>query len=235
MYADVTILLDRSGSMDSMKEAAVAGINKFITDVKSEPGEGCWTLATFDDQHSAKGAGERFPHYVFSAVPDAEVPTLNDFAPRGGTALVDAFCKVILDIRERLATLLEIERQNRKVMIVVITDGQENQSIEFTSEKLRELVGEAQGKEGWEFIYLGANQDAFAVAAQYNVTRSMNYAGLTAGSVTANSYEATPTGIAVAIASGAIGCRAWKADGNDTAAAFLSDPAIAKSNTLISG
>ena len=80
---DVTIILDRSGSMQSTREATVKGVNDFIRSVNEVPGEGSWTLLQFDDPDSARGAGEEFPHCVFGHVPSARVPLLEpkDFVP----------------------------------------------------------------------------------------------------------------------------------------------------------
>src|SRR5437588_6465110 len=99
---DVTIILDRSGSMQSIRSATVQGVNDFIRSVNEVPGEGAWTLLQFDDPDSARGADEEFPHCIFGHAPSAQVPLLEpkDFVPRGRTALVDAVCTTLLRLRE---------------------------------------------------------------------------------------------------------------------------------------
>src|SRR6266567_4437843 len=118
---DVTIILDRSGSMQSTREATVKGVNDFIRSVNEVPGEGAWTLLQFDDRDSARGAGEEFPHCVFDHVPSAQVPLLEptDFVPRGGTALVDAVCTTLVRLRDWSLSHPETERP--RVMVVIMT------------------------------------------------------------------------------------------------------------------
>ncbi len=205
----VVILLDRSGSMQSIREATVKGINDFIKEVQKEPGEGTWSFLQFDDLRSAKGAGEKFPHAVFENIPDSEVREvkLEDFIPRGGTALIDATFITVRDVKD---WWLSIEKEKRpRVMIVIVTDGQENESKNFTRDELRELTAEVQSKHGFEFIYLGANQDAFAEAEKYGISKN------------AMGFQANSAGYQHANRSAARGTRKWKADGNPTAESLL--------------
>src|SRR5262249_48619218 len=99
------------------------------------------------------------------------------------------------------------------VMVVVMTDGLENASREFTSARLREMIAEAQSVHGWEFLYLGANQDAFAEAGKYGIAKQANVIN----------FSATDRGAAAALNTGARNARNWKLDGNDTAAGLLGD------------
>jgi hypothetical protein len=212
---DITIILDRSGSMSSIKEATVKGINAFMDDVNKVPGEGVWSLVQFDDPDSARGAKERFPHVVFENVSSAHLPRLEpaDFKPRGSTALVDAVCLTIGTITTRVLAVPEADRP--KVMVVVMTDGLENASREFTSARLREMVAEAQSVHGWEFLYLGANQDAFSEAGKYGMAKTGNVFN----------FSATDAGAQGALNAGARNARSWKLDGNDSAEDLLGSPA----------
>src|SRR5262245_5538970 len=154
--------------MRSIRDVTVKNINGFIEDINKVPGEGSWSLLQFDDPDSARGGGEGFPHVVFEGRPHREVPLFEaaDFCPRGTTALIDAMCLTIQRTRERIASLPEASRP--AVMIVVMTDGLENASRAFTGAQLREMVAQMQAApHGWEFVYLGANQDAFAEAGKY--------------------------------------------------------------------
>jgi hypothetical protein len=208
---DITIILDRSGSMKSIREATVEGVNAFIDDVNKVPGEGVWSLVQFDDPDSAKGAREPFPHVVFENVGSVHVRRLElaDFKPRGSTALVDAVCLTIQKIKARVGAVPEAYRP--KVMLVIMTDGLENFSREFTSAQLREMLAEAQSVHGWEVLYLGANQDAFAEADKYGVAKAGNVFH----------FRATDAGTRAALEAGAGNARHWKAEGNDSAAGLM--------------
>ena len=248
-FADVTIILDRSASMHSIRRPTVDGINKFIRDVLDIPGEGCWTLVLFDDPASAQGAKELFPHVVFSQKSNEEVPLLEeaDFLTRGGTALVDAVCKTLHFTKERISKLSPEGQKERRVMIVIVTDGKENSSHEFSTSDMRGLIAQCQSESRWEFQFLAANQDAFATAGKYNLSHSTNYPGLqgvlTSGCVASGQltygsgggysyvnyadnssvlqFESKTAGVYQALASGGMGVRAWKADGNEEALKLL--------------
>src|SRR5262249_33726049 len=134
---------------------------------------------------------------------------LADFKPRGSTALVDAVCTTIGRIKARVLAVPEAYRP--KVMLVIMTDGLENASREFTSAQLREMVAEAQSVHGWEVLYLGANQDAFAEAGKYGVAKTGNVFR----------FDATDAGTQGVLHAGAGKARHWKADGNDSAAGLM--------------
>jgi len=208
---DITIILDRSGSMRSIRDATVQGINAFIEDVNKVPGEGVWTLVQFDDPDSARGAREPFPHVVFENVSSIHVPRFEaaDFKPRGSTALVDAVCLTVQKVKTRVLAVPEEYRP--KVMVVIMTDGMENASREFTSAQLREMLAEAQSAHGWEVLYLGANQDAFAEAGKYGIAKAGNV----------YRFDATDSGTQGVLQAGAGKARNWKLEGNDSAAGLM--------------
>lgn len=220
-HTEIVIVLDRSGSMNYIRESVVQGINNLIEEVQKEPGEGYWTLIQFDDRQSAFGSGEQFPHVVFENKPDKECPRLEpaDFTPRGGTALIDALCVTLNKMKKCYLEAPEDKRPN--IMVVVITDGQENSSKEYTTGDFRVLAAEVQSKYNWKFMYLGANQDVFAETHKYGINASMNYAGLAVGSTNALPMEYTNRGVFETFSSGSVGVRAWKADNNPTAMFLL--------------
>ena len=212
-YCDITILLDRSGSMSTIKEGTINGVNEFIKEQKQIPGDGCWTLVLFDDHGSASGAKEEFPHYVYTQVPQENVTELSDskYKPRGGTALIDAACNVIDSLGKRLNTTPEHLRPN-KVLVVIVTDGKENSSKTYRKSDLAERIAHQESVYNWKFIYLGANQDAIAEAAGYGIsTRGVN-------------YEYTSAGITAAFHGTSSSTRQWKLDGNDTAKDYIIEP-----------
>lgn len=200
-YTDCTLILDRSGSMESIKPGTVMGVNAFIKEQKETPGDGCWTLIQFDNEYEVHYAG----------IPQEQVPLLNDatYQPRGGTALIDAVCRAIHETIARLAGLSE-EEYPSGVVFVIMTDGQENASRAYKKADMNALIRTQNEKYNWQFVFLGANQDAVPEAAQYGIK----------GDGVMN-YRATNTGSATALACASAGVRAWKLDGNQSAEGLL--------------
>lgn len=162
----IVVVLDRSGSMGSVQAATIEGINSFIEGQKTSPGQARMTLIQFDDAYEV--------NYVDR--PITEVPSLNfdTYKPRGMTALLDAMGRSIDELGERLAALPESERPS-KVVVVIQTDGQENHSTKFTHSEVSEKIKHQKEKYGWEFIFLGANQDAIATASTFNIANAVTY------------------------------------------------------------
>ncbi len=150
---DITMVIDRSGSMQSIQSDAEGGINSFIEQQKQEPGEANVTLVQFDTDYE----------FVHSGVPVKLVPTFT-LVPRGSTALLDAVGRAINETGARLAAVKESQRPGL-VVFVIVTDGQENSSREFTREQIRTMVEHQQSAYKWQFTFLAANQDAFAEGA----------------------------------------------------------------------
>lgn len=149
---DITLVVDRSGSMDQVKDEANKGIAAFIAEQKSAPGEALFSLLQFDTT----------PEWVYQGKPIQEVKEYR-LDPRGMTALLDSIGKAINNTGNRLSAMPEDERPGL-VIIAIITDGLENASQEFTKARIKEMIEHQQSKYNWQFIYLGANQDAFAEA-----------------------------------------------------------------------
>jgi len=147
---DITVVLDRSGSMDSCRKDMEGGLNQFVEDQKNAVGDARFTLVQFDTVYEI----------VHNGLPIKEVGKLK-FEPRGGTALLDAVGRAINETGARLKALPESERPGL-VTFLIITDGEENSSREFKLEKIKEMITHQQEKYDWKFSFLGANQDAFA-------------------------------------------------------------------------
>jgi len=213
---DITIVLDSSSSMKKIQAATIEGINAFIADQQKVPGDGVWTLVTFDDPIYAQQNLEDFPKIVYEAVDQRFVPELTSetFKPRGNTALIDALCKIIDRTGKRLALLPESERPD-KVLFVIMTDGEENFSKEFTRKQLAEKTAHQEAKYKWRFIYLGANQDSFANASNYGMNLRST-----------SNFTYTQDGTKGILEKMSRATRDWKLDGNNSAAPFLgsSDP-----------
>jgi hypothetical protein len=172
-FTRIAIVLDRSGSMESCKESTVAGFNEFIRTQREIPGEATVKLVQFDDQYET----------VFDK-PLKQCPELtqNTFVPRGSTALLDAQGRTIVELGQELAALPESERPS-KVIVVTLTDGLENASKQYNLDKIGEMIREQRDKYNWDFVFLGANQDAIATAAAMSIPlpSAMSYSTSKAG------------------------------------------------------
>lgn len=167
-YCHVSILLDRSGSMHSIKSDVVGGFNTFIDEQKKVPGEMSVTLMSFASHQDTKTI------YDMVKLPVVQLLTDESYHPGGNTALNDAFAKLILETGVKLQEITEDERPE-KVLFLCITDGQENDSREHTNATIKDMITHQKEKYNWEFIYIGANQDSFAEAEMRGIKRSMNY------------------------------------------------------------
>jgi len=165
----IAVVLDRSGSMSSIKADTIGGFNTFLKDQKAQPGEATITLAQFDDKYDI----------VYNDINIHAAAELNDstFVPRGMTALYDAVCRTIDTVGSDLHSLKESDKPE-KVIFVIITDGGENSSQEFKNiEAVKSRIKEQTEKYNWQFVFLAANQDAMEVGASMNIARgsSMTY------------------------------------------------------------
>lgn len=179
---DITFVLDRSGSMQCIADDTIGGFNKFLEEQKKEPSPATFTLVQFDDQYEV----------VRNALPIRDVAPLdrNTFVPRGWTALLDAIGRTINETGKRLAGIPEDERPD-KVVFVILTDGMENQSKEFKKAQIAEMIEKQRSQFNWQFLFLGANQDAIQEAGGLGIpgTHAMTYAQNAVG--TQSSFKAT--------------------------------------------
>lgn len=169
--SDVTVVLDRSGSMMTCKEDAEGGVNAFIEEQKKAEGECLFTLVQFDDRYE----------FVHKGVPIGDIQKY-ELHPRGSTALLDAIGRAITETGERLSAMDEADRPGL-VVFVIVTDGGENASNEFTRAAIKEMIERQQNEYSWKFTFLGANQDAFGEAASLGITRgaTANYSVASSG------------------------------------------------------
>ncbi|MGW5238529.1 vWA domain-containing protein [Monashia sp. NPDC004114] len=182
-------LLDRSGSMQSIKDDTEGGFNAFIEEQRKQPGDCRVTLAQFDDQYEE----------VYRDLPLAAVPPLQ-LQPRGSTALLDSIGRLVGEAGSRLAALPEEQRPGI-VVVGIMTDGHENASRELTHPQVKQMI-ERQSKDySWQFLYLGADQDAIEVGSSIGVSaaHSMTYGrGRVAAAMAATSRNIGRTRSAVA-------------------------------------
>jgi hypothetical protein len=172
---EIAYVLDRSGSMQSLASDAIGGFNAFISNQKQVEGRARFTLVLFDHEYQV----------VHKNVDIQQVPELDarTYVPRGQTALLDAVGRTIDDLGTYLAALPEAQRP-AKVIVAIFTDGLENASRVYTTERLSTSIKHQQEKYGWEFLFLAANQDAIATAATISIPASQ-----------AMNFVASPTGV----------------------------------------
>ena len=143
----LVLVVDRSGSMESIREDMEGGIKTLLSEQAQEEGTCLVTLVQFDDNYEVVAQG----------VPASELLTYR-LIPRGSTALLDAIGRTISDVRARVEALDPVGRP-RHIVFAVVTDGMENASKEWSRLHVMDSV-KARIGEGWNFSFLGANQDA---------------------------------------------------------------------------
>jgi len=153
----IFFLLDRSGSMQSIKSDTEGGFTAFIDEQRRTAGECRVTLAQFDNHYDV----------VYADRPIADVPAL-ELQPRGSTALLDAMGRLVTDAGATLAALHEDQRP-ATVIVAIMTDGLENASREWTHPAIKALVEQQTRQYGWQFMYMGADQDAIEVGRNIGV------------------------------------------------------------------
>lgn len=173
---DVTVVLDRSGSMATVQEDTIGGFNTFVDTQKNGVGKCLITLVQFDDVDPNEVVMEGVD------VNQSKPLTKETYIPRGGTPLLDAIGRTIVATGIRLSKMADADRPS-KVVFVILTDGHENSSKEYTAAKIKEMIKHQQDAYQWQFVFLGANQDAIAAGGNIgiNANNSMTYAANSAG------------------------------------------------------
>lgn len=158
------IILDESGSMQSIKKEAVASVNETVQTIcaaqkEHEEQEHFVSLVTFNTR----------ANLIYDCVLAKEVKELAEeaYQPNCGTALYDAMGMSLNALRPKVA-------ENDRILVTVVTDGYENASREYNGKAIKALVDELKGK-GWIFAYIGANQDVEQVAATISITNTMAF------------------------------------------------------------
>ena len=157
--------------MASIADDMRGGFDTYIAGERSLAGATVVTLAQFDDRYDV----------VYDNRPIDDVPPLV-LEPRGTTALLDAIGRFVTDVGHQLAGLPEADRPDR-VVILVVTDGMENASVEWESGEVRQLVSRQEDEHHWDFVFLGANIDAIDVGTGlgFSADRSLTYDPSSAG------------------------------------------------------
>lgn len=160
-YTDITIILDRSGSMGHLRMDTIGGINTFLEDQKKLSGDK--VLLTLIQFSTTSEITINKTDIVL-----VDPLTLADYVTGGGTALLDAVGDAIDNAGRRFRAMSE-EKRPAKVLFVIITDGEENSSTKRTLYHIKRMITEQQDTYKWQFVFLGANQDSFQSALDYGI------------------------------------------------------------------
>lgn len=159
------IVLDASGSMYSIKNEAIAGVVETVQTIRTAQEDNAdqeqmFSLVVFNGKRIAT---------VYDRMPITKVPDFSekDYRPSDNTPLYDAMGDAITNLNRYL-------NEDDNALVTIITDGYENASVEWDHQRISQLVEDLK-KKNWLFTYIGANQDALAVARGMGIDHSMNF------------------------------------------------------------
>lgn len=205
----ISYVIDESGSMAPLVTDVVDGFNRYVADLRKQPAT-FLTLEKFDHEFVT----------VYTAKPISDVEDLapETYRPRGSTALLDAIGRAVRTLENQVT-------KDDRALVVIMTDGYENASREFTRESVKQLISEHEARGNWTFVYMGANQDAFTVGTQMGFAgaNTLSYAGTHQG--TQNAFTRAAGATMVYASSGA------KASTNFFAGDSVGDAALQPSFT----
>lgn len=193
----ITLVLDETGSMNSCWDSTISSVNDFLGTQKSQDGVAHASLFKFSTggynsprNLVAHDSGNTSIRTIFEnkEISKVELLSRDNYRPNGGTNLYDAIGSTIRRIEAQLAPLAEVP----DVLCVIVTDGDENASTEYTLDAVKALV-QAKEQEGWTFVYLGANQDAWKVGQAFGLSKgnTMSYSTSQMESTMSNLAAAT--------------------------------------------
>lgn len=156
----ISVLLDRSGSMEAIRDAAIEGFNKFVNQQRDakDVGKAWVTLVQFDTLYE--------PNFVGEVIENVPPLTRESYVPRGSTALLDSLSRAIGDTEK---WLVQNPGWKGNVLFLVVSDGEENSSRETTLGAVARQIA-AKEQEGWTFVYIGAHLDAYGEAQRLGVS-----------------------------------------------------------------
>ena len=170
----IVCILDRSGSMSHLTSDTIGGYNSFIDKQRAEAGSAKVTTVLFDNKYETL--------YENVPIKDVKPLTSKEYYARGTTALLDAVGMTIMSVDGDFKKA-DVCPKSELVVFMIMTDGLENASREFSRSAVKKLVSDAQEKYGWKFIFMGANIDSVAEAGSLGIRReaAMDYAADSAG------------------------------------------------------
>lgn len=159
---ELVFVLDRSGSMSGLEADTIGGFNSMIKKQRKEQGEALVSTVIFDNYSEV--LHDRVD------VRNVEELTQDDYTVRGCTALIDAIGGAVHHIKN-VHKYIRKEDRPEHTIFVIMTDGMENASTHYSSDKVKAMIEKQKKKHGWEFLFLGANIDAVETAQQFGISR----------------------------------------------------------------
>ena len=177
---ELSFVLDETGSMEVLRKDTIGSFNTFVEEQKKLDADVSFSLVLF-----SLTSIENTYRLVHESVPLSEVEplTMETYRPRGTTPLLDAIGSTIDGLGARLAKISEQDRPDQ-VIVVILTDGLENASKEYTIDQVKEKVAHQRDVYKWEFVFMGCGIDAFDVAGGMNISAAYT-----------SSHEATAKGV----------------------------------------
>ncbi len=159
----VNLILDESGSMLDIKDSTISAINEYVKSLRKQKGLFYFTLTTFNSD------GIKTPYLN---VPIIDVKPLGDkdYAPTSLTPLYDAVGETVIKVENQLKD----SKEKTAVLVVIVTDGFENYSKEFNQTRIHNLIERLKKEKDWTFVFLGANQDSWAVGQSLGISLNNN-------------------------------------------------------------
>ncbi len=159
---ELVFILDRSGSMQSLTDDTIGGFNSLIEKQRGEKGECFVSTVLFNNTSTV----------LYDRVPLDKIPamTRKDYSAQGGTALIDAIGAAIRHIGN-VHKYARSEDVPQNTLFVIITDGMENSSRHYTSDRVKQMIERQKSKYGWEFLFIGANIDAVETAQSFGISK----------------------------------------------------------------
>jgi hypothetical protein len=181
-YTHITVILDRSGSMEGIRDDVIGGFNAFLAEQQAAEGMATMTLVQFDTQN---------PYEVianFQLLGTISPLTRELYVPRASTPLLDAVGRGINDLDANLNKMAAAERPE-KVIFLIITDGQENSSHEFNRAQITQMISTHEEKDKWQFVFISADLAAMQDAASYGMRADNMMAFDKTSAGTANAFQ----------------------------------------------
>lgn len=163
----VNFILDKSGSMETVRESTISGFNEYLNTLKKDGNTYNFSLTLFDTTIERP--------YINESIKGIKDLNATSYRPAGSTALYDAVCSTINKVEQTV-------KKDQKVLTVIMTDGEENSSKEYTQEQLKKKIVALEKAGNWTFVFLGANQDAWANAQKMGM-QQMNTATFVASDI----------------------------------------------------
>jgi Mg-chelatase subunit ChlD len=195
MYTQITFVLDSSGSMSKIEDDTKGGFNIFLQEQREEEGTATVTLYDFNDTIDVV--------YRNESIAEAPKLTNENYRPGGRTALHDAITRAIDETADSIENQAEPDRPDN-VIVVVLTDGKENAS-ETPEDAVRERIKHRREEAGWEFLFIGANQDAALTAEDMGMDRNNSLDMSHSGDGVEEAYRSTSENISQARRQGSTG------------------------------